>query len=333
MNNKKKIIITVSVIVAVVAMTVVGAILALANKNLVDGEVVAVSKLDYNKKATGEKLDLGEVPKENTQEAKEFIINLYNIANENLKNDTKVAYYVNTQSQVLGVPTGGYRFYVKNGPEYFNADYFFVGETKNALLKGIIQGAAKESTQYAIRSYYNIDDAKGFEQKAKNAKTSISSNKLIVNADWSDLYYNKEIEVPVFMAQSEEELKYCDFILDVDTIKTCSIEYNSKKGYYTIKLTLDCELEKTLGDSLKYLQEGAGDPTAVYTSITQTIEIWDNGRYKTHFSYNAWHAPKAYKVMNMKSANDYKTYFMYDDYSTNIANYPYTEDLKSLYIA
>lgn len=334
--QKKKIYISLAVVFVLVSAAIVGVILALSKKKPVSDANFNITNMNNNVKPQGVAMASVTIPEANTDAAEELAISLYEMANYNLKNDAKVAYYIKTVSEVLGVPTGGHRFYLKNGTKYYNSDYFYIDEEAdcNAIIKGIIKGAAKESTQYAYRSYFDAELNKGFEQKAKEiVAESDSVGDLKLGTNWDELYFHNELEMPAVMSQSDATFKYCDFILDKETIKTCSVEYNSKNGFYTIKLTLDCSLDKTLGDSLKYLIEGAGDQNARYTDITQTIEIWDNGRYKTHFSYNAWLAPKAYGVLKMQSANDYRTYFYYDDFSLDVKNYPYLEECHEIIAA
>ncbi len=96
---------------------------------------------------------------------------------------------------------------------------------------------------------------------------------------------------------------------------------------------LDASNKKTVKDGIKDLQNGAGDKDATYTSIIETIEIWDNGRYKTYNTYDGWTAPHIHgmRLISATSANDYRTTFYYDAYSLNINNYQYaTEYIESL---
>lgn len=261
-------------------------------------------------------------------EIKQFVINLHKLAYLNLKNDSKVAWKVTNETEVLGMDTGGVRYFVKNGNEYFNTDYFYVPD---GGVNGIVKAAAAETTNYAYRLYYNLDLCRGFDQKAKELNYEKIEDTVKFGVNWNKLYFEnseKSLEIPKYFSESLDESEfYCSFVWDLDTIKEASVEYNSIEGYYEIEVKLDCTKEKTLGTSLLELVSGTGDSNAKYTEVTETIQIWDNGRFKEFFSYDEWFSPKAYGIIsNVKSANDYKTYFYYDDYSTTISNYQYASE-------
>ncbi len=285
--------------------------------------------MDNSIKPQGDKLVGLVMPTSSDQtEIKQFVIALHKLAYLNLKNDTKVAWKVTNETEVLGMDTGGVRYFVKNGSEYFNADYFYVPDGGT---NGIVKAAAAETTNYAYRLYYNLDLGKGFDQKAKELTYEKDGDTIKFGVNWDKLYFEnseKSQEIPIYFSQSNDESEfYCSFIWDLDTIKEASVECNSLEGFYEIEVKLDCTQEKTLGTSLPELIAGTGDSRATYTEITETVQIWDNGRFKTFFSYNEWFSPKAYSVIsNVESANDYKTYFYYDDYSTTISNYQYASE-------
>ena len=252
-------------------------------------------------------------------------INLINIANSNLKNDDKVAYAVNTNTKVMGVATGGIRYYIKNGYEFFNADYFYVPKgTAGAFAKA----ASPEYTNYGYRMYFNVLGI-GYEQKAKELSFEKLSNGTIrFGVNWSDLYYENQIkEIPAEFALSEKPYRYYNYDWTEESILTAKVTYDADGGYYEVKVTIDCDNTEAIKDGLKVLKEGAGDQDAVYTSITETVQIWDNGRYKQFNTYDEWHSPHIHGMrLSADSANDYRTTFYYDDYSLNISNYQYSTD-------
>ena len=257
---------------------------------------------------------------------KALAIQLINIANSNLKNDDKVAYAVNTNTEVMGVPTGGIRYYIKNDNEFFNADYFYVPK---GGIGAIAKAASPEYTNYGYRMYYNVDLGKGCEQKAKELSFEKECNgSLRFGVNWDDLYFENSIkDVPAEFAASEKPYRYYNYDWTEESILTALVTYNAKDGYYEMKVTIDCENEEAIQDGLKVLKEGAGDKDAVYTSITETVQIWDNGRYKQFNTYDEWHSPHIHGMrISADSANDYKTTFYYDEYSLTISNYQYSTD-------
>ena len=221
--------------------------------------------------------------------------------------------------------TGGYRYFVRNGDEFFNGDYFYVPQ---GGVNGIMKAAAAESTNYGYRSYWNFKDNNGHEQKAKELNYTEDAVGIIhFGVDWDDLYFDRDLEkVTSDCPQAgDPNYTYCSYVWDTDTIKTCRVTYDSEGEFYEIKLTLDCTKEKTLGDSLQYLVEPTGDPNAKYTNITETVQIWNNGKFKQFYSLDEWKAQYG-GVLPVESANDYKTNFVYNEYGTTIRNYQYAEE-------
>lgn len=257
-------------------------------------------------------------------------IQLINIANANLKNDDSVAYAVNTNTEVMNVPTGGIRYYIKNGNEFFNADYFYVPQ--GGIASAFAKAASPEYTNYGYRIYYNLDLNMGYEQKAKELSFERTrKGYLVFGVDWSDLYFENKIEdIPAEFSTSEKPYRYYNYDWTEESLLSANVTYNAQDGYYEIIAHIDCDNEDAIKDGLKVLKEGAGDKDAVYTSITETVQIWDNGRYKQFNTYDEWHSPHIHGMrISADSANDYKTTFYYDDYSLNIANYQYsTEFIK-----
>ena len=284
------------------------------------------TKMDASYRPTGAKLTDIVIPSSEDEDAMiACALKLYNKANYNLQHDNAVAYAVKTNTKVLGVDTGGIRYTIKNGNEFFNADYFYVPTDASG---SIAKAASPEYTNYGYRRYYNKALNIGREQKAKELNYKKQSNgQLLFSVSWDDLYYDQEIEMPQEFAESGASYKYYNFTWDTDTINSATVEYNEDEGYYKLVVELDASNKKTVKDAIKDLQNGAGDKNAKYTKIVETIEIWDNGRYKTFNTCDYWTAPHIHgMIISASSANDYRTTFYYDDYSLNISNYQYAKE-------
>lgn len=329
--------ITIIVIVLVVCIT--GGILGVYflgdhnNKTIdIEDTTFDATLMDASVRPTGTKLTDIVIPDADDEDAmEECALKLYKAANYNIQHDDKVAYAVNTNTEVLKVATGGIIYTVKNGDEFFKAEYFYVPkDAAGALAKN----ASPEFTNYGDRLYYNLATKKGHEQKSVELDyTKQSNGQLLFGVNWNNLFSEQDIEeIPQEFAASKKDYKYYNYTWDKDTIISASVEYNKTEGYYTIVVELDTTLKKTVKDGLEVLRNGAGDKTAKYTKIVETVEIWDNGRYKTFNTYDNWHANKIHgTIFSVDSANDYKTTFYYDDYSLNIDNYQYaTEYIASL---
>ena len=326
-SKKQKLIIAISIIlcVLIVAGAGIGVYIWLNRPGEIDDTDFDVTKLDNSFKPAGTVMTGITIPTtEDSDEMKNLAIQLFNTANANLCKENAYAFVIRTQTTLLGMTTGGYRYFVKNGDEFFNGDYFYV---PSGGTNGIMKAAAAESTNSGYRSYWNFKDKWGHEQKAKELNYEIDNDGIVhFGVGWDDLYFDRDLEkVTDDCPQEGKDYRYCQYVWDLDTIKTCKVTYNAEGEYYEIKLTLDCSLDKTLGDSLQYLTGPANDPNARYTNITETVQIWNNGKYKQFYSYDEWSA-KYGGIMPVESANDYKTQFVYNEYGTTIRNYQYAEE-------
>ncbi len=316
--------ITIALAVLIIAGAYVAAYIY-SSFTFVDNTEFDSLKMDGSVRPAGDVLTGITIPtEEDSDEMKQCAIDLFHIANYNLLHDSQVAYAIHTAAEVMGMQTGGVRYYVKNNNEYFNADYFYVPK---GGVNGIIKAVAAESTNYGYMCYYSQANSIHHEKKAKELSYKELENGTIgFRVNWADLYFDQDVEgLPEILDLDQEEYQYCSYLWSIDTIKTAKVSYN-ENGYYEMVVTLDCSKEETYEKGLIYLQQGAGDENAKYTAITETIQIWDNGRYKSFYSYDEWYAPKAYGVFSLSSANDYRTDFYYDDYSLTIKNYQYAKD-------
>ena len=146
--------------------------------------------MDASVRPDGDKLTGITIPSATDVDAMiECALQLYNLANYNLQHDSKVAYAVTTNTEVLKVATGGIRYLVKNNNELFKADYFYVPDS--GIASSFAKNASPEYTNYGYRYYYNDSTKKGREQKAKDLSYAIQSNGTILfGVNWNDLYYD-----------------------------------------------------------------------------------------------------------------------------------------------
>ncbi len=286
--------------------------------------------MDSSVRPDGDKLTNIVIPSATDSDAMvECALQLYNLANYNLQHDSKVAYAVNTNTEVLKVATGGIRYMVKNNNELFKADYFYVPDS--GIASSFAKNASPEYTNYGYRYYYNDSQKVGREQKAKDLSYAIQSNGTILfGVNWNDLYYDNNItKTPTEFVSSNKDYKYYNYVWNKETVLSATVQYFEDKGYYELVVEIDATNEDAVKDGLKALRDGAGDEEAYYTKIVETVQIWDNGRYKEFNTMDSWASPHIHgmkRVGTTYAANDYRTTFYYDDYSLNISNYQYAQE-------
>ena len=290
--------------------------------------------MDASVRPEGDKLASITIPDATDTDAIiECALQLYRIANYNLQHDSKVAYVVNTNTEVLKVATGGIRYMVKNNNELFKADYFYV-PTDAGIAGSFAKAASPEYTNYGYRYYYNNETKTGREQKAKDLSYAIQSNGAILfGVNWNDLYFDNNItKTPTEFASSNTTYKYYNYVWNENTILSAEVQYFENRGYYELKVELDASNEETVAEGLQDLRNGAGDEDAYYTKIVETVQIWDNGRYKQFNTKDSWYSPHIHGMrISASSYNDYRTTFYYDEYSLNISNYQYaTEFIQAI---
>lgn len=327
-NHKIQAFVFLVVFLFVMAGSALGSIFLAKKYYGIDSTTFNPKKMDASIRPAGDTLTGITIPESNDSDGMiACALNLYTIANYNLQHDDKVAYAVNTKSEVLYVSTGGIRYTVKNGDEFFNADYFYVPQ--GGLINTIAKKASPEFTNYGYRAYYNLATQSGREQKAKELNYKVLSNGVIgFRVLWDNLYFDREItEIPQEFAASGKSYRYYNYTWSVDSLLSASVKYNAKGGYYELKVEIDCSNEEAIKDGLAVLRQGANDPNAVYTKIVETVQIWDNGRFKIFNTYDDWYSPHIHNTsFSATSANDYRTTFYYDDYSLNISNYQYAKE-------
>lgn len=302
------------------------------SKNGVDETAFDSTKLDNTYQPLGAPLENVVIPEEeDSLEMKNLAVDLYKTANYNAQHDDTLCYsvYNETPISILKTVSVAYRYFVKNGSEFFNTNYFYTdGSGMGSAIMSTVSG---ENAHFSQRIYYNSDLNFGFSQKSKVMEYQVADNGAVTfGADWNNLYNESEVSAPKEMLSSGLEYTFSSFLIEADTISKASISYD-EAGFYKIKLELDCSLDKTMEKELPFLVGAAGDDNARYTAVEMDIEIWDCGRFKKFFCKNSWHAGNAYGLhISLDAENKYQTSFYYNDYALNIRNYQYAEEFIDL---
>lgn len=275
------------------------------------------------------------MPDENDSEEEKiaFAVMLYNQANALYKETEDVALMVKSNSGMFNgmVNVPGYRYIVKNMDEYYYLEYSFVQQGDDAissLLSGLAGAIAKESTQFALRKYYDSTMQKIRVQRTIEPTPTYlfdeEKGTNVYQVDWSNVVEEDE-ELPIYYSGQTEPYYQTEQIINENTITSADISYNEEEGYYTLVLELDTTLATTLTQAR--LRANSGNENAFYTSLTQTIEIWDNGYFRYFRAQDNWEGPG---IPRMTSEIDFRTYFYYDEYWTNPANYQHMAELKEV---
>ena len=114
-----------------------------------------------------------------------------------------------------------------------------------------------------------------------------------------------------------------------NTIVSATVEYNAEGGYYVVHMVMDSTKQYTHIDTNWALQDnkGAKDPTARFTKLEVTFELWDNGYFKQWEMWEDWDAPEAHGIKigsttaRMTANQYYKTVFSYDEMDADFSDY------------
>lgn len=269
----------------------------------------------------------------NPQAKIELAAKIYRAVNENYKKLDKWAMKVNCVSEMtllkkIRVPVYGYRNILKNGDEYYYTEYSIPSEKGGALMNAF----AKDTTAFAQRDYADISkmdflySRKSYEPKFRKSE---ETGKTEIIPNWEDdnivekKKWENERKLPIFHESQPEP--YCQTGQNITegTIKWAEIEYFPQEKYYRIEAELDTDNEETWKNSIENLRKGAGK-SAEYTSMVETIEVWDNMYYRSFRSVDAWSAAGG----GMSSVLDFYTGFAYDEALCDPAKYLDFEDAK-----
>ena len=219
-------------------------------------------------------------------------------------------------TETMGVQVDTFVYNIKNGSEYSFVQYQIPRE-QNWLLSAM---GVKAS---GYRSYYNLSMDKLAEQKVGNAE--IDSQNLPYS-EWGDAEITYSDEVPLFHKSQPHEATVTDMIITEETISSATIVFDAEAGLFKLELVLDVNNSKTVEKVLPNLVEGANE-SAHYTSIVETIELWDNGYFKYFKSTDSWEATV---VIPVSATLPYETKYSYVESDCQLTDYIEITELKEL---
>ncbi len=237
---------------------------------------------------------------------------LYDNANKlDQQCDTRIATShcpVKTTMKLLGVPIDvqidAYVYDIKLGTEYFKAEYQVAMQGLGALASYF-----KKDMVYGEISYCTLDMEEMIIHKVYNA--TIADGRPV--SDWSSPEI-RTAPIPYFHASQELLKEKTDVVIRPETILSATVSHNADEGYYSISMVLDVDNALTTSKTLVTLRAQAGDE-AVYTSIVEEIEIWDNGYFKDFLSTDKWTSGSLSAVL------PYRTTFSYREEDCDINSY------------
>lgn len=278
----------------------------------------------------------GYLPDENDMQAKiAFAVELYEIACLNYKNAPQCLYAVDCKNDTTVMPgflnmkmtVNGYRYQLKTDTEYYYTEYSVspggIGKVMEML------NLKTEDTMFAIRSYTNSDMDYLYTEKSLSPQfiTDEETGELEIVRDWSEgnmvTSYENQKDQPIYNKNQVGTYYQTDQTINANTVISAEVSYNEKGGFYVLVLELDVNNPETTKNSIGNLQAGAGE-SAKYDSMVETIEIWDNGYFRTFLSLDEWSTPI------MTSVLDYSTTFYYDDAHMITADYMDFDEIKSI---
>lgn len=221
---------------------------------------------------------------------------------------------VKTTMKVLGVDidvqVDAYVYDIKNDNEYFLLEY-------QVAMSGLGALASKFSNDmvYGRASYCTLDMDEIVVHYVDNA--TIEDGK--PTADWSNPEILSDTK-PYFNATQDLLYEKTDIIISPDTITSATVSYDEVECIYNIEMELDVNNPLTTSKTIENLQAGAGD-AAVYTSITEQIQIWDNGYYKHFLSTDKWESG------SLSAELPYETAYSYLEADCNIHSYEEVEGI------
>lgn len=230
---------------------------------------------------------------------KELAYRLYAKANELAQLCPRRAAISICNVETTGLPVTGQITDVKNGDEYYKLDY------QEAAMIGIITA----SPAHAKATYANIALPEAYYMQIGEIQEVDSK----FTADWNQEAYVEWQTIPYFHPTQELLFQQTDMWILPETIKNVAIVHLDEEGYWRMVLELDVKNAKTTEITQAKLR-ASSDQTkkAKYTSIVETIEIWDNGMFKSFMSMDEW------KAGIISSKIDYRTYISYDEDACDI---------------
>lgn len=221
---------------------------------------------------------------------------------------------VTTKVSAMEITVEAYIFDIKNKDEYFLLEYNVV---QSGLAK--LASAFSKDMIFGRRSYYKLGMTDLIEQTVPNA--SMGANKPY--SDWSKKPVVANSNPPYFHPSQELLYERTNIVIRPETILSASVDYDATKGIYIVEMELDVNNPLTTSKTIDNLRKGAGDK-AIYTSIHEYMEIWDNGYFKYFLSMDKWEAG------SIKATLPYQTAYSYADADCDIHSFEEVEGLIAL---
>ena len=228
---------------------------------------------------------------------------LFGIANRNDQNCLRRLAYTRNMVTTVGVEARNLVIDLKNGEEYlkydFQPDVKKLGITVDGHAKATYAKLGLDKAYYVeIGDSVINDDWTGYADfGTAEGVLTVETNKLYFHASQKQLYCVTEA------------------VVNLNTIRTASLTHNDAEGYYTIVFDLDPSGTGAARYLLPSLRKNSGMNKAKYTSITETIDIWDNGFFKRFLSVDKWSS----SVIN--STINFDTDYSYDAESCDLSKY------------
>lgn len=203
----------------------------------------------------------------------------------------------------IEVQIDAYVYDIKSGEEYFKSEYQVAMQGLGALASKF-----KKNMVYGKSSYYALGMEEMVVFYAENA--TIENGRPV--SDWNDCEVSAA-PIPYFHASQELLYEKTDIVIRPETILSASVSYD-QSGFYKITMELDVENELTTSKTLTNLRSNAGD-AAIYNSIYEEIEIWDNGYFKDFLSTDKWTCD------NISAELPYRTTYSYSEEDCDIRSY------------
>lgn len=245
---------------------------------------------------------------------KQAAYELYLMANRNDQNCLRRLAYTHNTVTTVGVEARNLVISLKNGDEYlkydFQPDVKKLGITVDGHAKATYARLGLEKAYYVeVRDCVIDDDWTGYANFGDAEGT--------LTTDTDRLYFH---------ASQKQLYLATDAIIDLDTIQNATLEHNDAEGYYRLVLELDASSTGAARYLVPLLRKNSGMIKAKYTSITETIEIWDNGFFKRFLSVDKWSSSVISSTIN------YDTAYYYDEASCDLTKYSnnYYATIKAL---
>jgi len=242
------------------------------------------------------------LPEDGDEEAlKSLAYRLYSVANELAQKCPRRAEVSVCDVTTTGVEVIEQIMVIKNGDEYLKSDY---------QQEGKIMGITA-SPSHGKLTYAHIDLDQAYFIKV----TQIDDSGERFTADWSEVEEQKWVDKPYFHSSQELLFQESEMWVLPETIKSVTITHDDEKGFWHIEQELDVSNPKTTEITLANLR-ASSDSTkkAKYTSVVQTIEIWDNGLFKSFASVDKWNAG-----IFVSSVIDYRSYISYSESACDLS--------------